>query len=114
MEGVTDGSQCRLATTDDFLEIAETVTGTTLDWFFEVYLRQPELPRLRSSRQGDELTLWWETAGDLPFPMPVEIVGAAGEVVRLGMEDGRVTLPWPADLAAPVVDPRGRILRAAD
>lgn len=77
-------------------------------------LRQPELPRLRSSRQGDELTLWWETVGRLPFPMPVEIVGAGGEVVRLDMETGRVTLPWPAGQAAPVVDPRERILRAAD
>ena len=114
MEKITDGRQCRLVSTEDLLRHASEAAGRDLAWFFEVYLRQPELPRLRSSRQGDELTLWWETAGDLPFPMPVEIVGAGGELVRLGMEEGRVTLPWPAGLAAPVVDPRGRILRAAD
>src|SRR5690606_23925924 len=32
-ERVTDGSQVRFATTDDFLEIAERVSGKDLDWF---------------------------------------------------------------------------------
>jgi len=114
MEKITDGRQCRLVSTEDFLRHASEWAGRDLSWFFEVYLRQPELPRLRQSRQGDALTLWWETPDDLPFPMPVEIVGAAGELIRIGMEEGRVTLPWPAGLADPVVDPRGRILRAAD
>jgi aminopeptidase N len=114
MEKITDGRQCRLVSTEDLLRHASETAGRDLSWFFEVYLRQPELPRLRSSRQGDELTLWWETAGDLPFPMPVEILGARGELVRLEMAEGRVTLPWPAALADPVVDPRARLLRAAD
>jgi aminopeptidase N len=114
METITDGRQCRLVSTGDFLRHASEAAGRDLAWFFEVYLRQPDLPRLRSSRQGDELTLWWETAGDLPFPMPVEILGAGGEIVRLGMEGGRGTLAWPAGLADPVLDPRGRLLRAAD
>lgn len=114
METITDGRQCRLVSTEDLLRHVNETVGRDLTWFFEVYLRQPELPRLRSSRRGDELTLWWETAGDLPFPMPVEILGAGGDLVRLGMEGGRATLAWPAGLAEPVLDPRGRLLRAAD
>lgn len=114
MEKITDGRQCRLVSTEDFLRHVNETAGRELGWFFGVYLRQPELPRLRQSRQGDELTLWWETPDDLPFPMPVEIVGAGGEPVRLEMAEGRVILPWPAGLADPVVDPHGRLLRASD
>ena len=41
METYTDGRQERLVNTDDFLTIAEHDSGMKLDWFFELYLRQP-------------------------------------------------------------------------
>ena len=46
MERLTDGRQERLVNTDDFLTIAETECKCELDWFFEMYLRQPKLPKL--------------------------------------------------------------------
>jgi len=73
LENRTDGSACRFATTDELLAIAEELSGQDLDWFFEVYLRQPKLPKLESKQKGDTLYLEWETPNDLPFPMPVQV-----------------------------------------
>jgi aminopeptidase N len=42
MERWTDGRQTRLVNTDDFLAIAEEESKMELDWFFEMYLRQPK------------------------------------------------------------------------
>ena len=50
MEKVTNGKQVHFATTDDFLHIVEKESGADLDWFFEVYLRQPKLPKLITER----------------------------------------------------------------
>lgn len=73
LEQVTDGSQTRFAGTEDFLNICETISGQELDWFFDLYLRQPALPVLHSRIEGNEWQLSWETPDDLPFPMPVSI-----------------------------------------
>ncbi len=78
---VMDGSQVRFATTDDFLTIAEEVSGKELDWFFEVYLRQPELPVLYSLVENGTLKIRWKSPENLPFPMPVE-VKIGNEVIR--------------------------------
>jgi aminopeptidase N len=108
MEETTDGSQVRVGTTDDFRKIAEDVSGTDLDWFFEVYLRQPELPRLSSSMTGDSLELAWEVPGELTFPMPIEVrIGA--EMHRLDMRGGRGALFVP-DRASFEIDPLDWIL----
>jgi aminopeptidase N len=112
LEKVKDGSQCRLATTDDFLRIAEQASGMKLDWFFEVYLRQPVLPRLVTETRGDQLVLRWETPGGLPFPMPVEVQwGNGGKPVRVEMPNGTATIPLQAG-QAPTLDPDKRILMA--
>lgn len=108
MEEITDGHQVRVATTDDFLEVAQEVSNTDLDWFFEVYLRQPELPRLSSSIRGESLELAWEVPGELPFPMPIEI-RIAGELHRLEMPGGHGALFIPVG-ASVEIDPLRRIL----
>ncbi len=112
LERVTDGSQVRFATTDDFLRIAEEVSGMELDWFFEVYLRQPALPRLHVERAQDGWTLRWESPIDHPFPMPVE-VEISGQRQRLAMTNGQAHLPANS-AARPVIDPGGWILRDPD
>lgn len=91
MEKITDGSQCRFATTDDFVQICEDIHGSELDWFFEVYVRQPHLPKLNITRAGKTVTLRWETPDNLPFPMPVEaLVGKSRR--RIAMPNGSATL----------------------
>lgn len=114
MERVTTGEQTHFATTDDFIAIAEREAGTDLDWFFEVYLRQPKLPRLETRLSGDTLTLWWETPDDLAFTLPVEIQ-VDSETMRIPMPGGRGRIALSGGTAV-AIDPNGWILmeRAPD
>ncbi|TVQ66998.1 MAG: M1 family peptidase [Balneolaceae bacterium] len=73
LEHATDGSPMRFVTTDDFLHLAEQISGRDLHWFFEVYLRQPALPGLIVDRSQELLQLQWEVPGERSFPMPVQI-----------------------------------------
>jgi aminopeptidase N len=109
METYTDGRQERLVTTDDFLTIAEQDSGRKLDWFFELYLRQPKLPKLVSEVNGNTMTLHWETPNNMPFPMPVDVV-VNGKTQRVEMKDGKATVNFTG--TAPVIDPNGWVLKA--
>lgn len=109
MERVTDGRQCWYATTDDFLHIAEAASGRKLDWFFEVYLRQPKLPRLVETTENGVLNLHWETPGSMPFPMPVD-VRIGNTVKRLEMKNGNAAVQLAAS-ATPIIDPLKWVLR---
>lgn len=109
-EYVTDGSQCHFVTTDQFQAIVEDVSGQDLDWFFEVYLRQPDLPRLHYWVQDNMLTLRWDAPEGLPFPMPVE-VAFGSSLQKVDMLKGQATITLPAG-AKPVVDPYDWILKS--
>ncbi|MDQ3181374.1 MAG: M1 family metallopeptidase [Acidobacteriota bacterium] len=109
-EKITDGKQEHFATTDDFLRIAEHESGKDLDWFFELYLRQPQLPKLIAETKPNHLVLRWETPNNLPFPLPVE-VKIAGEIKRFEMRGGAVTIPLPSN-AVYEIDPNGWLLKA--
>ena len=88
MEKITDGRQCRLATTDELLRTAELISAKDLKWFFEVYLRNAPLPKLKILREGDKIKLGWETLNNLPFSLPVD-VKINGIISRVEMKDGR-------------------------
>jgi aminopeptidase N len=109
LEKTTDGSACRFATLEEIRDIAERESSLELDWFFEVYLRQPKLPVLRSKVKGSTLELAWESPLGAPFPMPVE-VQLGSEFVRVECPDGVGRLEL-GQRAEPVVDPRARALR---
>ena len=108
MESYTDGRQTRLVSTDDFLRIAEQESKMDLDWFFEMYLRQPKLPKLVAETNGSTMTLRWETPNNMPFPMPVD-VEVGGKVQRVQMKNGNAAVTFTG--AAPVVDPKGWVLK---
>lgn len=110
MEKLRDGRQCRFVTTDDFRRIAEEASGRKLDWFFEVYLRQPKLPRLVSETRDGQLVLRWEVPEGLPFPMPVE-VELGSKTARIEMPNNTATIPLQAG-QTPVLDGNKRILMA--
>ncbi len=84
----TDGSQCRLVDTDDFVALCTKIAGEDMAWFFEVYVRQPRLPRLVTEKQGGTLKLHWETPQDLPFSLPVPVM-LHGKEVRVTMANGQ-------------------------
>lgn len=108
METYTDGRQTRLVNTDDFLAIAEQESKMELDWFFELYLRQPKLPKLISGVSGNTLTLRWETPNNMPFPMPVD-VEVNGKLKRIEMPDGKGSVNFTG--ITPVADPKGWVLK---
>jgi aminopeptidase N len=108
MERVKNGKQFHFATTDDFLRIAERESGKDLDWFFEVYLRQPALPKLRIETKPNQLVLHWETPNNMPFPLPVE-VKIAGETKRVEMANNTGSIALPQD-ARYEIDPNGWLL----
>lgn len=109
METFTDGRQTRLVNTDDFLTIAEKESGLDLGWFFELYLRQPALPKLITETAGSTMTLRWETPNDMPFPMPIDVT-AGGKTIRVEMKDGTGEVKFSG--AEPVIDPNGWVLKA--
>jgi aminopeptidase N len=108
MEKITNGRQCRLATTDEFLQIAEKISGKKLNWFFEVYLRHAPLPKLNVKYHPNKVEFNWETENNLPFPLPVEVT-VAGKTMLVDMNNGKgsIDLPQGKDFT---VDPLGWLL----
>jgi aminopeptidase N len=94
MERAADGSQCRFATTDEMIEIAENISGKKLDWFFEVYLRHAPLPKLNYKYESGLLKLWWTTENNMPFDLPVE-VKHGNEINRINMINGKGEMVIP-------------------
>lgn len=112
LASTTDGGQCRFVTTDDFLRIAEATSGKNLDWFFEVYLRQPKLPVLEVSEVEQDITLRWSVTGEVEFPMPVEVrIGDRIETIEVPATKEGVTIRLGQGEMFEV-DPNRRILYA--
>lgn len=117
MESYTDGRQTRLVTTDDFLQIAEQESKMELDWFFELYLRQPKLPKLIAKNTCYDagvkpectMALQWETPNNIPFPMPMD-VEVNGKTQRVEMKDGKASVSFTGN--TPVIDTKGWVLKA--
>jgi aminopeptidase N len=86
------------------------VAQRELDWFFEVYVRQAELPRLAVERADSALTLRWDVPAGLPFAMPVD-VAIDDEVRRVELPDGHARIAVGPD-AAIAIDPNGWVLRS--
>jgi len=108
----SDGCRCRFVSTDDVLFTAEAIDGSDLNWFFDVYVRQEELPRLVARRNGTNLHLQWDVPDGLAFPMPVP-VEIEGEIHHVEMADGSAAIRVPED-AEPEIDPEGWLLREGD
>ncbi len=83
--------QCRFASSNDFIQTVEEVTGRDLDWFFRVYLRQPNLPELSVDRDGNRVRLSWKVPGDLHFPMPIRVL-VGDELREVDMLEGTAEL----------------------
>lgn len=101
MESTVDGSACRFADTEEMLAIAEQHCGMELDWFFEVYLRQPKLPALGAELKDGVLNLRWDSpvaAAAFALPVPVRVgdqvhrVAMPGGVGRLEVGDAAYTV----------------------
>jgi aminopeptidase N len=108
-EKVADGTQVRFTDTDEIRAIAERASGRELGWFFEVYLRQPDLPALEVEERDGALALRWRAPGAVPFPMPVAVrIGEATQRIEMPEGAARVELPAGAKWE---VDPGSLILK---
>lgn len=99
----------RYASTRDYVQIVNEVTGRDYGWFFDVYAFSAALPELTSTRDGAGVALAWKTAENKPFPMPVE-VRVGDRVVTVPMTGGRGEVAVPAGMTF-TVDPESKILR---
>jgi aminopeptidase N len=108
-EKIKTGAQCHFTTTEDVRQLAEEISGKKLDWFFNLYVRQEKLPILHVAKVQDGLELNWETPGDMPFPMPVEIE-IEGNTRRIEMPNGRARVALSAADTRWKADPRGWVL----
>ena len=107
-EKVTDGTQVRFSDTEEIRAIAEKHHGAALGWFFELYLRRPEVPELVAREEDGVLKLRWKVPEGVSFPMPVPIK-IGDKIQRVEMSDGGAEIQldgrkWEAD-------PEDRILR---
>ncbi|CAN5180525.1 M1 family metallopeptidase [soil metagenome] len=101
--------QPHYATTKDFIQIVNTVTGKDYQWFFDAYFYQAKLPDLLQTRDGDDLVLSWKTPSGKAFPMPVD-VKVGDRIVTAPMADGTGRIRV-GDTAPVIVDPASKILR---
>ncbi|MEW6194321.1 MAG: M1 family metallopeptidase [Bacteroidota bacterium] len=108
LEKVTDGRQCRLATTDEMIQIAEDNSGKELNWFFEVYLRTAKLPVLNVHYKTNKVEMKWTTENDINFELPVP-VKIGGKIIKVEMHNGSGEIPLPQN-AEFIIDPEEWIL----
>lgn len=99
----------RFGSSDEFVRIVNEEAGRDHGWFFDVYLRQAQLPHLLAEQRDGRLFLRWKVPANLPFPMPVE-VKVGDKVERLAMRGGRGSIAVPQG-AHVVLDPDGKLLR---
>ncbi|HEV2538270.1 MAG TPA: M1 family metallopeptidase [Frateuria sp.] len=99
----------RYASTREYIDIVNRVTGKDLKWFFDVYLYDAALPKLETTRHGDVLKFHWVTGHGEPFPMPLEVqVGHTVHTLPMTGGTGELTVPAGSLL---IVDPRSKVLR---
>ncbi len=107
-EKTTDGTQVRFVSTQEFIRLAESLSGKELEWFFDVYARQPRLPELEVYRIGDQLEIAWKSPESLPFPMPIEIeIGERRILLDMKDQRERVNVPIGEEVR---IDPDFKVL----
>jgi aminopeptidase N len=99
----------RYRDTQDFINIVNKLTGEDYSWFFKVYLKQADLPKLQQTRTDNKLVLKWQTPGDLAFPMPITI-SINGKSTIYTMPDDQVTLDINQQDHL-IIDPQMKVLR---
>ncbi|MDF1613025.1 M1 family metallopeptidase [Stygiobacter electus] len=107
MEKIKTGAQCRNATTDEFLEIAENISHKKLDWFWEVYFRTSSLPKLHYKKVNNENIFWWETENNLSFDLPIEIK-ADNKIFTIEMQNNKAMFNFAGEIE---IDPEEKILK---
>jgi len=115
--GVNDTKQLaypispRYRNTDEFISIVNRLTGKDYQWFFNMYLKQAELPELDVVQSANRLTLKWNknSLQGKPFPMPVP-VQINGSLQTYSVENGEISIALKAGDHV-VIDPNMKVFR---
>ena len=102
----TGGSQVRFVDTGDLRALVGELAGVDLGWFFELYLRQPHLPRLAVEREGRALELTWVVPAGQTCRVDVPLT-VDGRARRVDMSAGRARLEVAGEVR---VDPDAWLL----
>ncbi|UJX27880.1 M1 family metallopeptidase (plasmid) [Pseudoalteromonas sp. CF6-2] len=101
----------RYRNTNEFIAIINRLTKKDYQWFFNMYLKQAELPELTETYNGDTLTLSWQhpqiAAERFPMPVPISTNGIE-KIYQMDKGELRITLK-EADHV--VIDPNMKVLR---
>lgn len=101
----------RYRNTDEFIAIINRLTEKDYQWFFNMYLKQAELPELTETYNGDTLTLSWQhphiAAERFPMPVPISINGIE-KIYQMDKGELRITLKEGDHV---VIDPNMKVLR---
>jgi len=104
----TNGRLCRILSTDDMKNQAESVTGIELDPFFEVFFRETTYPILRVERGLNETNFTWDTENNVPLDINVPItVNGMDSTVIMTAGQGSMNIAFSDNL---VIDPKQWIL----
>jgi aminopeptidase N len=104
------------ASTDDFRQVMQQVSGTQLEWFFDQWLKRPGVPKLtgtwiyNESTKRVDLSLQQVQAGQTyRLPLDIGLVMSDGQIavqrVELATIEGRFTLASEKEPAAVTIDP---------
>ena len=97
-----------LSNSEEFINVANQVSGQDLGWFFDVYLYSAKLPKLNVERTDSQVALSWEAPNGLDFPMPLE-VQINQTVHKLDMHTSQTLAVKPKDVV--IIDPQSKVLR---
>jgi aminopeptidase N len=110
------------ASTDDFRQVMEQVSGKDLAWFFDQWLKRPGIPKLAGTWRYDaaaktiEVDIRQTQAGP-PYRLPIEIgvtAGAANQIrvepVELTTAQGHFKIASQTEPQAVVLDPNTWLL----
>ncbi len=111
-ESYVNGKQCRFVSTNEYKQLIESLSGKKLDWLFDIYLHQPQLPNILVNHTGKTLSLEWDTPNNMDFPMPIEI-SIKGKTQMVDMSNGKVEIPLKK-LSDLKVDPNNWILKKSN
>jgi aminopeptidase N len=101
--------QTRYRSTQDFVDIVNTITGQDYTWLFDVYLKQAELPILDLVKTSNEVNLKWKAPNNMPFPMPIPVsIDGKLHIVKVPSEGAKLMINTNSHV---LIDPQMKILR---
>ena len=109
LEMITDGSHCRLSSTEEYISIFEEEAGEDLNWYFLTVLRHADLPILQILPKGKKLKMKWLTDSEYKYEMPVQVkIGNDITVINMKKGKGKITIPSNQEYQ---IDPNNWLLK---